>query len=142
MKTLKVLSSALVISGIALWLISGHFVGIASGASLVARTSNAAGVEVVVTPKIVVSNVAAWEFEITMNTHTTALSVDLAQTAVLIDDTGRRYAPLAWQGDAPGGHHRKGILRFPLPPGKPRSIELKIKGIGADNERVFRWELN
>ena len=142
MKTPKSLTSALVISAIALWFASVFFVDAAGAATLEVRTSDAASVRVVVTPKLPDSGATVWEFEVVMDTHTKPLDTDLAQAAVLTDDTGRSYAPLAWQGDPPGGHHRKGFLQFPLPAGKPKAVELKIKDIGEVGERVFRWEFN
>ncbi len=140
MKTSKSLTFALVIGAIAFWFTPVVFADAA--AALEARKSDAAGVRVVVTPKLPDSNAAVWEFEVVMDTHSKPLDTDFAQAAVLTDDTGRSFVPLAWQGDPPGGHHRKGILRFPLPAGKPKAVELKIKGIGGVAERVFGWELD
>jgi hypothetical protein len=83
-----------------------------AGTPLASRTSDSSGVRVVVTPKTVESGAAVWEFEVVMDTHTRPLNEDLARAAVLVDDSGRQHAPVAWQGDPPGGHHRKGVLRF------------------------------
>jgi hypothetical protein len=112
-----------------------------AGTPLAPRTSDSGGVRVVVTPKTVQSGAAVWEFEVVMDTHTRPLNEDLARAAVLVDDSGRQYAPVAWQGDPPGGHHRKGILRFALPVEKLKIIELHIAGVGGPDKRVFRWEL-
>ncbi len=142
MKISKVLVSTLIISAIALCAASISSTEASSAAVLVARTSDAGGVRVVVTPKPVGPNATVWEFEVVMDTHIEPLSADPAQAAVLVDDNGRRYIPLAWQGDPPGGHHRKGTLRFPLPAGKPKAVELQITGVGGPGERMFRWELN
>jgi hypothetical protein len=111
-----------------------------AAAALVARSSDAAGVRVVVTPKKLAPNVPAWEFEVVMDTHTKPLSENLVQSAVLVDDAGRRSTPTGWQGDPPGGHHRKGILQFAAPTAMPNSIELQINAIGGA-ARSFRWEL-
>lgn len=105
------------------------------------RTSVAGGVRIVVTPKALAPRVPAWEFQLTMETHIRSLSEDPARVVVLVDDKGRRYKPTVWQGDPPGGHHRKGILRFPLPSDKPRSVELHLTGIGGPEERVLRWDV-
>jgi len=137
----KSLFSALVVCAIAFWSMSVPFVGTASADSPVSRTSNSAGVQVVVTPNAIDPKAKVWEFTVALNTHTTPLTVDLAKAAMLTDDAGHRYAPLAWQGDPPGGHHRKGVLQFPAPAGSPKVIELKIKGIAGPTERVFKWEL-
>lgn len=112
-----------------------------TGRPLLAAVSNdAGGVRVVVKP----TNIAAgtpWEFEIVMDTHTKPLDDDLTKTAVLVDGGGRQYTPLAWQGDKPGGHHRKGVLRFPAPAGEIKSFELQIQGLGAEGKRVFQWTM-
>ena len=49
----------------------------------------------------------------------------LLRLAILVDGARRRYAPIAWQGDALGGHHRKGVLQF-------------SRGLAI---RTFRWEV-
>jgi hypothetical protein len=142
MKMSKSLTSALVIGAVGVGLAAGFFVAAAHAGELAARTSKAAGVQVVVTPQPAGSGAAGWGFEVVMDTHSTPLDTDLARNAVLTDDSGRGYAPLAWQGDPPGGHHRKGILLFPVPEGKPKAVELKITGIGGESERLFQWELD
>jgi hypothetical protein len=96
----------------------------------------------VVTPKALGPSVAVWEFNIVMDTHTKPLDDNLAQVAVLVDGAGRRYVPVAWQGDPPGGHHRKGVLQFSVPGEMPKSVELQINGVGGVATRAFRWVLN
>lgn len=91
-----------------------------AAAALAARSSDEAGVQVVVTPKALGQDVAVWEFNVVMDTHTKPL--------------------IAWQGDPPGGHHRKGVLQFSSPSQMPKSVELQIKGVGGVATRTFRWE--
>lgn len=80
------------------------------------------------------------EFEITLETHSVELNEDLVKAVVLIADN-KNYEPIAWDGDPPGGHHRKGILRFaPISP-QSRSITLKIFQVGGIEERNFTWQL-
>ena len=111
------------------------------GASgLPARTSDANGVRVVVTPKATAPG-AAWEFEVVMDTHTKPLDTDLSRAAELIDDGGQRYQPLDWKGDPPGGHHRKGTLRFPAPASQIKAFEVRIQGIGGAGTRAFQWTM-
>ena len=110
----------------------------AAAQALPARSSDADGVRVVVKPRSVPA-AAVWEFEVVMDTHTKPLDDDLTKMAVLVDNGGRLYAPLAWQGDKPGGHHRKGILRFPAPAEPVKSFELRIQGLGGVKTRVFQW---
>ena len=109
--------------------------------ALAARTSDDAGVRVVVTPKVYGPSAAVWEFSVVMDTHVKPLSENLTQAAILIDGAGRRYQPTGWQGDAPGGHHRKGVLQFARPPEMPKSFELQITGVGGVAMRTFRWEV-
>lgn len=110
----------------------------ANNIPLTARTSDSGGVRIVVKPQVIASG-SPWTFDLTMDTHSKPLSEDLTKISVLVDDRGTRYAPLAWQGDAPGGHHRKGVLRFPAPSGQPKSFTLEIDGPGGAGKRVFRW---
>jgi hypothetical protein len=122
------------------------FVFLHSGSStaapaLAAQSSDDAGVRVVVTPKALEPGLRIWLFEVVMDTHTKPLDGDLAQATVLVDEAGRRYLPVTWQGDPSGGHHRKGILQFLAPADMPKVIELQIDGIGGAGIRTFRWQL-
>jgi hypothetical protein len=69
------------------------------------------------------------------------LDQDMARASTLVADSGKQHSPLAWEGDPPGGHHRKGLLKFPPPSFMPRQVELQINGIGGVKQRVFRWSL-
>ena len=135
-------SALLALAGVALILGVVPLVSTRSAAAqaLTARSSDADGVRVVVTPKTVTAG-SAWEFEVVMDTHTKPLDIDLAQTSVLVDSTGRSYRPLAWQGDPPGSHHRKGVLRFPAPEQRLGRIELQIEEAGGVGKRNFQWDL-
>jgi len=118
---------------------------IASGAGVAAeletRTSSAAGVTVSVTPNNLAPGAAVWEFAVTLNTHSQDLSDDLVKNAVLIDAKGGRHSALAWDGAPPGGHHRKGVLRFKGLAAVPGAIELEIRRPGEPAPRGFRWTL-
>jgi len=81
------------------------------------------------------------DFEIVLDTHSGVLDADLIGVSELVDDQGEIYRPIAWEGDGPEGHHRKGVLKFkPILP-KPKSIELKIKNVGGIPERSFKWSI-
>ncbi len=109
--------------------------------ALDAQTSNARGVTIKVTPKSLAAGAAAWEFAVVFDTHSGSLDDDLVKSAVLLDGSGARQAPLGWQGAPPGGHHREGVLRFrPLAP-PPAAIELQIARAGEPAPRSFRWRL-
>ena len=87
-------------------------------------------------------------FRIVMDTHSGDLDgYDLAALSVLRTDRGE-MRPSGW--DAPrGGHHRDGTLTFDaakagaaLSLGSGASyIELTVRDVGANPERVFRWDL-
>ena len=138
MKPLRKLAVTLALAAVALGAALPAQAQSAANIPLAARTSDAGGVRVVVKPKNVAMG-SPWEFDVTMDTHSKPLSEDLAKISVLVDDRNTRYAPLAWQGDPPGGHHRKGALRFPAPAGQPKSFTVEIDGLGSTGKRVFRW---
>ena len=112
----------------------------AGKATLSAVSNDGGGVKVVVKP-INVAAGSVWEFEIVMDTHSKPLDDDLTKTAVLVDDSGSQYMPTSWQGDKPGGHHRKGVLRFPAPSATIKSFELQIQGLGGVSKRVLKWTM-
>jgi len=87
----------------------------------------------------------AMVFNVSLNTHSVDLDgYDLAEMAVLRDDTGNEYQPILWDA-ASGGHHRQGVLTFPLPDsvkrGTARHVEMVIRGVAGIDERVLTWEL-
>lgn len=113
----------------------------AVAAPLPAQTSDAQMVAVTVTPKELPAT-GEWQFGVTMNTHVAPLEDDLVASAVLVDAQGRTHAPLAWRGDGPGGHHRKGVLAFaPITP-RPSAIELRVQRRGEPTARSFKWTLS
>lgn len=81
-------------------------------------------------------------FEVRMNTHSVTLSHDMRAVSTLRDNDGNTYAPTAWNGSPPGGHHRSGTLEFPQIQGKPASITLVIRDPAEGATRVFEWSLS
>ncbi len=84
-------------------------------------------------------------FDVSMNTHSVDLDqYDLGELAVLRDDTSNEYHPVSWDS-APGGHHRKGTLTFPLPDslsqGEAKYVKIVIRDVADIEERVLKWEL-
>ncbi len=84
-------------------------------------------------------------FNVSMNTHSVDLDrYDLGKLAVLRDDAGNEYRTVSWDS-APGGHHRRGTLTFPLPDslsqGKAKFVEIVIRDVADIKERVLKWEL-
>src|SRR3989344_6048305 len=94
------------------------------------KTEEQASVTVVVTPLDLSPNSKEWKFDVVMNTHSVELDQDMVKVAVLVDDNGKKYKPLRWEGSETGGHHREGVLIFNQTTPTPKSIELKISGIG------------
>jgi len=109
-------------------------------AEFATRGNDAGGVRVDVTPKSVAAG-SAWQFEVVMDTHTKPLNDDLTKTAVLVDDGGRKYAPLDWQGDKPGGHHRNGVIKFNSFVSASATVTLKLVQVGGIGERIFVWRM-
>jgi hypothetical protein len=110
----------------------------AAAQMLSAQSSSAGGVTIKATPRALSGG--AWEFEIVFDTHTQQLKDELMKSAVLVAD-GKALAPAAWQGDPPGGHHRKGVLRFDAVTPRPKTMELTIARSGEPKARSFRWQL-
>lgn len=103
------------------------------------RTSTEAAITVKATPRALSG--VSWEFELTFDTHSRSLNDDLEKTAALVTDGGISFSPVKWQGDPPGGHHRKGVLQFrPISP-LPASIELRITREDEPQPRLFKWSL-
>jgi hypothetical protein len=84
-------------------------------------------------------------FEVSLDTHSVDLSMDLASLARLTTDTGQNVQAIAWDAQR-GGHHVSGILKFPaIIDGKPvldgsSRLTLTISNVDAP-ERVFAWDL-
>jgi len=85
------------------------------------------------------------EFDVSMNTHSLDLSMDLAQLAILTTDTGLTVQATKWDA-TPGGHHVPGKLIFPATlDGKSvlygaGKLTLTIVNVDAPS-RVFEWAL-
>ena len=110
----------------------------AAAGALPAQSSSAAGVTVKATPRTLAGPV--WEFELVFDTHTQDLNDDPAKSASL-HAAGASAAPLAWQGDPPGGHHRKGVLSCKAVTPAPAALELRLQRAGEPSPRVFRWKV-
>jgi len=111
-----------------------------------ARLDAQGAVEVVVRPSSWTRDAqGTLEFEVSMNTHSVELSMDLAQLATLQTDTGHTLQALDWSGG--GGHHVTGVLRFPssTSDGQPLLdgawlLTLTIQDLDAPS-RNFQWEI-
>lgn len=130
------------LSGLALVAMAAGAISTGNGAEtgLALQTSNERGVKVTVTLQELSLEAKTWDFEVTLETHTQNLSDDLTRSASLVAE-GKQYSPLGWEGAAPGGHHRKGLLRFQAIVPQPGSIELRIRLAGDAAPRSFKWIL-
>jgi len=104
------------------------------------QTSSQGGVTITVAPKGFSSEAKTWDFAVTLETHTQPLDDDLAKSSALLGN-GKSYLPVRWEGDPPGGHHRKGVLHFKAVTPPPQSVELQIRLAGEASPRIFRWQL-
>lgn len=128
-------------SALAAFLFAAAAVSTAAAAELTTQKSTDRGVTVAVTPHNLAADAKTWDFKIVLDTHSADLSDDLVKSALLLDGTGGKYAPINWDGAGPGGHHREGVLRFkPVSP-LPQAIELLIARPGESAPRSFRWQL-
>jgi len=108
-------------------------------------TDSQGAVTVIVKPLDLNSSADMLSFEVTLDTHSIDLSMDLAALATLTTDTGQSVRATLW--DAPlGGHHVSGTLSFPASvESKPildgvSKLTLIIKDVDAP-ERIFAWDL-
>ena len=102
------------------------------------QSSSGSGVTVKTTPRAV--STGSWEFDVVFDTHSQELKDDLMKTSTLVVD-GKAHAPANWKGDPPGGHHRKGVLRFDAVGSGAKAIELQIARPGEPKPRTFQWQI-
>jgi hypothetical protein len=109
------------------------------------RTDNQGAVTLSVHPINLASPGDSLNFEVSMNTHSVDLSMDLATLATLTTDNGSSVKGSSWDGSL-GGHHVSGTLTFPANvDGKPlldgaTKLTLTIDNVDAA-ERIFTWDL-
>ena len=104
------------------------------------QVSNEREIKVTTTLQNIPNEAKTWDFEVVMETHTKALSDDLVKSSLLIVE-GKQNLPLSWEGAPPGGHHRKGKLRFKAVAPQPAAMELQIRLAGDTSPRSFKWLL-
>lgn len=98
-------------------------------------------VSITVTPLELSPEVKEWKFKVVLDTHSGNLDQDLQKSVSLADDGGNISQPLAWEGAAPGGHHRVGTIVFAAIEPSPDRVELLFRNIGDIPERSFKWEM-
>jgi hypothetical protein len=112
---------------------------------LEAQSDQQGAITVVVKPLNLAAPGATLDFEVSLDTHSVDLSMDLAQLATLTDGNGREVQATVW--DAPqGGHHVSGTLSFPTTtPGGEELLDgtvqltLLMRDVGVA-ERRFVWQ--
>ena len=109
------------------------------------RADDQGAVMVEVTPRSLAPSAGPLQFDVSMNTHSVDLGMDLASLATLTTDTGVTVLAARW--DAPrGGHHVSGTLVFPgTKNGAPflegvHKLTLTIRDVDASS-RIFQWDL-
>ena len=100
-------------------------------------SQNSGAVSVAITPTL---NNSEYEFNIEFNTHSVELNYDLVAISSLTNEQNQILNPLKWEGDAEGGHHRKGKLIFPKFNNRPKILNLTINEIGEKGVN-FEWKL-
>lgn len=85
------------------------------------------------------------KFDISMETHSVELDMDLTTLSTLTTDTGISLSTSKWDGPQ-GGHHVEGTLSFPATQDGKSILEgakqLTLTITGIDNAtRIFTWDL-
>ena len=104
------------------------------------QTVEGGGITVVVTP-LELKKGEPVVFDIAMDTHSVDLAGDMLKIVVLRTDVGTEYAPSAWDGASPGGHHREGKIKFATLTGNPKSVTLVVRDLAGVPERKFKWDV-
>lgn len=115
------------------------------GANDMTRMDEQGAVIFEVTPLNLGTPAETLEFDVSMNTHSVDLSMDLAQLATLSTDAGLTVQASKWDA-IPGGHHVSGTLIFPSMQDTKSILEgaskltLTISNVDATS-RIFEWQL-
>lgn len=117
----------------------------AASAEDLVRSDAQGAVTVSVTPLNLDNPSDQLEFDVSLETHTVDLSMDLATLATLTTDTGLTIQATTW--DAPrGGHHVQGKLIFPATENGrsildgTKKLILTITNVDIPS-RIFEWQL-
>jgi YHS domain-containing protein len=108
--------------------------------TLKAKTDDQKRVKVKVTPQDIRFGEPI-KFKIVFDTHSVDLSFDPAAITSLEFGHGVVVRPDKWEGAAPGGHHREGVLIFNSIPNDAKSLKLTLRNVAGVPERTFVWNL-
>jgi len=101
-------------------------------------------VAVEITPININNPGSTLDFQVSLNTHSVDLSMNLASLATLTTDPGHSVQALLWEAPR-GGHHVQGKLSFPADAdGAPllegaHKLTITLKNLDVP-ERIFVWE--
>lgn len=109
----------------------------AGTAAATTRVSTEAGVTIKVTPVALLP--IGWMFAVVLDAQAGSLDDNLQAQAVLVADADQLKA-LEWDGSAPGGQHREGVLTFAVPQKEMNVLEVRIRRNGEAAPRVFKWD--
>jgi hypothetical protein len=112
-----------------------HDPTVVEGAGLEVRTVSAGSVDITIEPRQLDDQQAV--FAITLDSHSVDLSADL--TRATLEVGGTIWPVEEWSGDAPGGHHREGDLRFESAGAATGTARLALDGFPEPVE--VTWEL-
>lgn len=110
-----------------------------------AQTDSQGNITVQITPLNLNNPGDTLDFEVTLDTHSVDLSMDLAPLSTLSNDFNWSVQAIQWDGPR-GGHHVTGILSFPAKYDGDSmlvamaKVTISIKDLDAP-ERSFTWPL-
>ncbi len=114
----------------------------AAAALVITQKSTVGGVVVAVTAGNLGPEASVWDFAVVLRSSAKKpLSDDLLRSVVMVDSTGRKHKPLAWESGAAQGEHVAGVLKFIAVEPRPESIELRFTRPGEKKARSFSWLL-
>ena len=105
---------------------------------VVTQKSEYRGVTVAVTPGNLDPANGIWDFALAFDSRGAKLTDEVMENIVITGD-GRTIKPLAWEGEAAGGTHRAGVLKFIAMKPRPKELEMRITRPGEPKPRVFRF---
>jgi hypothetical protein len=116
-----------------------------AGTNDMTRMDEQGAVTFAVTPLNLGTPADTLDFDVSMNTHSVDLNMDLAQLATLSTDAGLTVQASEWDA-TPGGHHVSGKLIFPSMQDTKSLLKgaskLTLTIINVDTtSRIFEWEL-
>jgi hypothetical protein len=104
------------------------------------RTDSQGQVTVTVIPINLVNLGDTLTFDVSMNTHSVDLSMDLSKLAKITTDNGKSAQAIKWDGPR-GGHHVQGKLTFSAGEfSGAKKLTLTINNVDVPS-RVFTWML-